>query len=266
MQKYVWYTDTHLNWALPWNKVRFVKRIESENPNGVFLTGDISHGISIAWDLKYLAENLSIPIYFVLGNHDYHYRKMEDVHNSVRELTAKYSNLHWMTESDVISLNKKTAIIGTEGWYDGRIGDTKYLKYTLDWLVISNFRKLPNMEARIEMFRELADNSALIIKNKLEKALLTHKTVYILTHYPPWKEANRAFGSFMEPYWLPYNVNIAMGQMIEQVMDGRNKKKVVTLAGHTHTDCWIHVSKNIECKVNKAKYTGLPRNEECIFI
>jgi len=266
MQKYVWYTDTHLNWALPWNKFRFCKRIEAENPNGVFLTGDISHGISIKWDLDYLAKHLDIPIYFVLGNHDYHYRRMEDVHNSVRELCDKYPHLHWLTESNPISLNKKTAIIGAEGWYDARIGDPKYLKWTLDWWVTKDFRELPNMQARIEKFRELADNSSKLIKNKLELALQDHKYVYILTHYPPWKEATRDEGTFMERFWLPYNVNPGMGQMLEEVMAGYKKKKIIVLAGHTHTDCWIHVSKKIECKVNKAKYTGLPRNEECIFI
>lgn len=266
MQKYVWYTDTHLNWAMPWNKFRFVKRIEAENPTGVFLTGDISHGISIKWDLNYLAKHLDIPIYFVLGNHDYHYRKMENVHNDIRELCDRHPNLHWMTESAPISLNHKTAIIGTEGWYDARVGDPKWLKYTLDWFVTSDFRKLANMEARIAKFRELADSSALLIKNKLEEALQTHKTVYILTHYPPWQQATRDTGTFMERFWLPYNVNISMGKTLEQVMENYKKKKIVVLAGHTHTDAWIHISKKIECKVNRAKYTGLPRNEECIFI
>jgi predicted phosphohydrolase len=266
MKKYVWYTDTHLNWVLPWNKFRFVKRIEAENPNGIFLTGDISHGISIKWDLKYLAKHLDIPIYFVLGNHDYHYRTMENVHNDVRELCDQYPNLHWMTESDIISLNKKTAIIGAEGWYDARVGDSKYLKYTLDSWVTTDFRKLSDAQARLKKFRELADASAFLIKNKLEEALQNHKVVYILTHYPPWQQATRDIGTFMERFWLPYNTNIIMGQTIEQVMANYKKKKVIVLAGHTHTDSWIHISKRIECKVNKASYLGLPRNEECIFI
>lgn len=266
MQKYVWYTDTHLNWALPWNKIRFVNRIKEENPAGVFLTGDISHGISIKWDLEYLAKHLDIPIYFVLGNHDYHYRKMESVHNDVTKLVYKYSNLFWLTKAPVISLNHKTALIGVEGWYDARVGDPKYLKYTLDSWVMPDFRKLPNAEARLEKFRELAYNSTIFIKNQLELALQNHKTVYLLTHYPPWKQATRDEGTFMEKFWLPYNTNIIMGNIIEEVMSNYKKKKVIVLAGHTHTDSWIHISKKIECKVNKAKYTGLPRNEECIFI
>lgn len=266
MQKFVWYTDTHLNWAFPWNKIRFVRRIEAERPTGIFLTGDISHGISIKWDLKYLAKHLDIPIYFVLGNHDYHYRRIESVHNDVRELCDKYPNLKWLTECSPISLNHKTAIIGAEGWYDARIGDPKYLKYTLDSWVMPDFRKLPNADARLQKFRQLADESSLLIKNKLEEALQNHKKVYVLTHYPPWQEATRDIGTFMERFWLPYNVNISMGKMIESVMDNYKKKRVTVLAGHTHTDSWIQVSKKIECKVNKAKYTGLPRNEECIFI
>jgi len=264
--KFVWYTDTHLNWAFPWNKYLFVNRIKAEKSKGLFLTGDISHGISICYNLKYLASRLDIPIYFVLGNHDYHYRKIESIHNSIRELSVKHTNLHWLTESDTISLNKKTAIIGTEGWYDAIFGDPKYLKYSFDRMLMLDFFKMKSFDEQLIRFRQMANNSAQLIENKLNKALQGHKTIYILTHFPPWKEATRDAGSILEKYWLPYNVNYAMGKTIERVMAGKKNKRVIVLAGHCHTDSWIHISNNIECKVNKAKYTGLPRNEEIIFL
>ena len=70
----------------------------------------------------------------------------------------------------------------------------------------------------------------------------------------------------MEPFWLPYNVNLRLGKTIEDIMVDYKKRNVTVLSGHTHTDSWIHVSRNIECKVNKAKYYGNTRNEEHIFI
>jgi hypothetical protein len=70
----------------------------------------------------------------------------------------------------------------------------------------------------------------------------------------------------MGEFWLPYNVNLRLGKTIERIMKDRPKRNVTVLAGHTHTDCWIHVSHNIECKVNAAKYYGGMRNEEHIFI
>lgn len=265
--KYLWYTDTHLDKVAPWTLARFISHIISEKPKGVFLTGDISTGPLLCPHLKLLARFIKCPIYFVLGNHDYHFIGIEKQHENIRAACKKYDNLVWLTESDIIDLNHEVALIGAEGWYDARLGNPKYLKYTLDWLLTPDFRKLPNMEARVEAFREISNKSNQLLEEKLHKALEQgYKTIYLLTHFPPWKEATRDVGKYLEKFWLPYNVNLNLGQMIEEVMADRKKRNVTVLAGHTHTDAWIHVSRNIECKVNKAKYYGYVRNEETIFI
>lgn len=265
--KYLWFTDTHLNNVLPWTKALFIRNIVKENPKGIFLTGDISNGLTTAFNLKLLANFVKCPIYFVLGNHDYYFSNINKTHNKIKEMCEKYPNLIWLTNSDVIGLTDQVAIIGTEGWYDAAIGKPEYLKYTLDWLLIEDFRKLNFMPERIEMFKILAEKSCQIISNKLQKALdQGYKSIYILTHFPPWKEATRDEGTIMEKFWLPYNVNLKLGKTIESIMSDYKKRNVTILSGHTHTDAWIHVSRNIECKVNKAKYYGNTRNEEHIFI
>jgi 3',5'-cyclic-AMP phosphodiesterase len=265
--KFLWYTDTHLDKVVPWTKISFITRIRKEKPKGIFLTGDISNGLMTCLDLGTLAKYIKCPIYFVLGNHDYHLSSIEKMHNQIRNLCKKHPNLIWMTESDVIPLSEEVALIGTEGWYDAGIGKSEYLKFTPDWFLIEDFRKMSSMEQRVEAFRSLADKSCDFISDKLEKCLdQGYKNIYILTHFPPWKEATRDVGTFLEKFWLPYNVNLRLGQTIEKVMAPHKKRNVTVLAGHTHTDCWIHVSRNIECKVNEAKYYGVLRNEEHIFI
>ncbi len=265
--KYLWYTDTHLDKVAPWTLIRFVRRVVNDQPKGIFLTGDISNGVLTCTHLKILARFIKCPIYFILGNHDYHFTSIERQHEDIRALCKKYPNLIWLTESDVISLTPEVGLIGAEGWYDARLGNPKYLKATFDWFLTEDFRKLPNMEARVEAFRQLSKKSCDILVDKLEKALeQDYKTIYLLTHFPPWKEATRDEGTFLEPYFLPYNVNLSLGKSIEAVMLTRKKRNVTVLAGHTHTDCWIHVARNIECKVNHAKYYGSIRNEEHIFI
>jgi predicted MPP superfamily phosphohydrolase len=265
--KYLWYTDTHLDKVGPITKLRFLSRIKRENPKAIFLTGDISNGLMTCLDLKLLATCVKCPIYFVLGNHDYHFSSFDETHRKIRELCAKHPNLIWLTESGVVPLTDEVAVIGAEGWYDASNGKSSYLKVTPDWFLIKDLRELPTMEARIEAFKHLADKSCDLIEEKLETALAQdYKTIYILTHVPPWKEATRNVGTIFENFWLPYNVNIRLGKTIERVMQDRKKRNVTVLAGHTHTDCWIHVSRNIECKVNKAKYYGSLRNEEHIFI
>jgi len=265
--KYLFFTDTHLDKVMFWKKYAFIKYLQKENPKGIIITGDISNGRNTCDDLEMLAKSVSCNIYFTLGNHDYHWGSIEKTHNNIRELCKRYPNLIWMTEAGVVHITDEVAFIGTEGWYDAEEGRPEYLQFTLDWLLIEDFRNLATMEDRIEAWRHLADQSATDIADKLEKAIeQKYKTIYILTHYPPWKEATRDVGTFMEKFWLPYNTNLRLGRAIEDVMKHHKKKNVTVLAGHTHTDAWIHVSRNVECKVNKAKYYNSVRNEEIIYI
>lgn len=266
-QKYLWYTDTHLSMVPPWTKYFFLRSLNNDAPEGIFLTGDISNGKLLELDLTLIANFAKCPVYFVLGNHDYQFSSFDKSHDTVRRLCNKYPNLHWLTQEAPIQLNEEVCVIGTEGWYDASIGKPEYLKYSFDWMLIKDFRDLPNINARLEAFKEKATQSANIIKYKIEEALdMGYKNIYVLTHFPPWQEATRDKGLLLEPYWLPYNTNLRFGKAIEDIMIDKNKRHITVLAGHTHTDCWIHVSRNIECKVNKAKYYGMPRNEEHIFI
>ena len=265
--KFLWYTDTHLDKVAPWTLFIFIRNIVKAKPAGVFLTGDISIGPLLCAHLKLMACFIKCPIYFVLGNHDYHFTNIQKQHQKIREMCQQYHNLIWLTDSDVIQLTDEVALIGVEGWYDAQLGNPKYLKFTPDWMLTEDFKQLPTMEQRIDAFRHLSQQSCLLLEQKLEKALQQdYKKVYILTHFPPWKEATRDEGTILEPLYLPYNVNLSLGQTIEKIMQDRKKRSVMVLAGHTHSDCWIHVSRNIECKVNKAKYYGHIRNEEHIFI
>jgi predicted phosphohydrolase len=265
--KYLWFTDTHMDKVKPWTLVLFFMRVLKEKPKGIFLTGDISNGLLVDWHLRLLATIIRCPIYFVLGNHDYYFSSIEKIHNKIRKLCRKFPNLIWMRDAGVIHINEETALIGTDGWYDADNGKPEYLKFTFDWMLTKDFRKLPSMVERIAAWKELADQSAIDLTAKLEAAFEQgYKTVYVLTHVPPWKEATRDVGSITEKFWLPYNVNLRLGRAIEKVMLKHKTKHVTVLAGHIHTDCWIHVSRNIECKVSRAKYYDRMRNEEHIFI
>jgi predicted phosphohydrolase len=261
--KYLWLTDTHLK---PWSRKKLIEIIMNDKSRGIFLTGDISYGLVLFDDLRFLAKHARRPIYFVLGNHDYHFSSIEKTHENVRKLCAEYKNLILMTEAGVEYLNDEVAIIGTEGWYDALSGDKKYLKYTLDWLLIKELRRLPGFTDRVEMFMQLAKQGVKKVIASLKAAIEEYKTVYLLTHFPPWPEATRDVGTLMEKFWLPYNVNLQFGKELEKVMRNHKKRNLIVLSGHTHTDCWIHVSRNIECRVNKASYLNTFGNEEHIYI
>lgn len=262
---YLWYTDLHLNKKFPWTVYKFIRHIKNKNPKGVFLTGDIANGLTIDFYLRLIAKNIECPIYFVLGNHDYHFSSIDKIHDKLKKLCQEYPNLIWMTNSDVISLSDEVGLIGTEGWYDVHTGDSKYLRYTLDWCLTEDFRKLSSMNERVHAFRQLSQDSCSIIKSKLERALeLDYKNIYILTHVPCWPEATRDMGTFMEKFWLPYNVNLSLGKTIEETMKGLKKKHVTVLSGHTHSPEYIRVARNIDCQVGNAKLFNI--NSQVIYL
>ena len=266
-ERYLWYTDTHLDRVNLLSKLSFARHLGKEKPKGIFLTGDISNGRNTVSDLEMLADHVSCPIYFVLGNHDYHWSSRERTHDNIRKMCQRYPHLIWMTEAGVQHLNEEVAVIGSEGWYSAEEGKPEYLKMTFDWFLIDDFRNLSSMQERIKAWRKLADDSAKDISDKIEKAIeQKYKTIYVLTHFPPWREATRDVGTWMEKFWLPYNCNLRLGRAIEKAMKHHKKRYMTVLAGHTHCPVSIHVARNVECRVGKARYYGKPNNQEHLFI
>lgn len=261
-----WYTDTHLNLMFPWSGERFIEHLKRERPSGLIITGDISDGVNIGRHLRWLASNLHFPIYFTLGNHDVFFRKMSDVYDEVRALCLAHTNLFWMQESGIIKLNEDTALAGIDGWFDVAIGNPDYITFTADWLCVDEFRSLPDMKSRIDAYKALAQKSADIAVPLLEEAFKTYKTVYLMTHVPPWQQATRDVGTIFEQYWMPYNINHRLGVALEDVMAKYPDRKLVVLCGHTHNPLVARIAANIVCRVGKGKYIGTPSDEERIVI
>lgn len=267
LKKYLCYSDTHLNFTFPWTQYDFAERILNERPAGLFLVGDIACGITLPHMLTFLAKRLrDIPIYFVIGNHDHYSYSIARTTTVLQQLCREHTNLVWLTDQNIVPLSDEIALIGEDGWYDGRIGQTDYLNYNLDWIMIDEFRRLASFDAKLSLCRQLADQYTANLKTKLDEALNTYQTVYILTHMPGWKEAVRGLGSETEAFWLPYNINYHMGLMIEEVMADRDDQHVVVLSGHTHQPSMLNVSHNIECIVQRGKYLGEPTEHNCVFI
>jgi UDP-2,3-diacylglucosamine pyrophosphatase LpxH len=87
-----------------------------------------------------------------------------------------------------------------------------------------------------------------------------------MSHVPPWADATRFIGTCVEDFWLPYNVNYGMGNMIESIMKDNPNKNVTVLSGHTHVPAVIHVDNNINCFVQCGKYIGTPNDHNSLFI
>jgi predicted phosphohydrolase len=265
--KYLWYSDTHLNSTFPWSKYVMYHAIEKERPKGLFLTGDISNGVLLKHDLSQLAQNINCPIYFVLGNHDYFWSGIDKTHKRVRNLCKTYNNLFWLTESPIIELDEDIGLIGTEGWYDLSLGDSKYIKYTFDWFCIPDFRKMSSMDERFNAFKQMATVSSDFIEKQLISAFdKGYKTIYLLTHFPIFAEATFDLDSFFGKWWLSYNINYRLGETVKKIMDKNKKKNLIVLSGHVHERQFAQVSRNIISFTSAASYWNTPKNENRLFI
>jgi predicted phosphohydrolase len=262
-KKHLWITDVHL---LPFSRRKMLNIILDQKPARVFLTGDISNCAQTLYgDLAFLGQRIGRPLLFVLGNHDYHASDIKSVHREVRRLCKQYKNLIWMDEAGIVPLNEETCVLGHGGWYDARIGNPGYLKYTFDWMLIKDFRELPTMKKRIELFRELAKESAKVLCTRVEEAVETYKSIFLLTHEPPFKEGNRANSWISEKFYEPYNTNYILGKELEKLMENHKKRYLTILSGHVHQSATLHIARNIECRIGRGSYIKIS-DEEIIYI
>ena len=265
-KKFVWLSDTHLSMSiLPAMKRRFIDRITSIDADGLVITGDISNGLWLESDLRYLAVHHPKPIYFVLGNHDYYWRHMGSVHEDVRRLCKEFPNLVWLTESDPVMLDEDVALVGHEGWFDANCGDRDATAWAVDRLLNLDFWRMRDHVDQVYEWRNMAKTSALAIEEKIEKIRERASMVYVATHFPPWKEASRADGKIFESLWHAYNTNVTLGESLLKIAQ-KSKLQINVLAGHTHLSCNLAVRKNLNCRVAPASYWGAVGPEELIII
>ena len=65
-----------------------------------------------------------MPIYFVLGNHDYYHGSIAETRARVIELCGTHPRLRYLTALDEVeALTRHVGLVGHDGWADGRAGD-----------------------------------------------------------------------------------------------------------------------------------------------
>jgi len=264
-KKYLWYTDLHLSSAFPWAKMKMYSSINKEEADGLFITGDIT-SFFLKYHLEQLAKHILCPIYFITGNHCNFFVGFEKTKKLIHSLCDKYPNLHWLDRDGIVELAEDVAIIGTQGWYDLSLGDSKYVKLTFDWYAIPELRTLKTWNDRFSYCQELSKQSADIIEKNLKTALDNYRTIYLLTHFPVAAECTNDQESLFGKYWLPYNVNHQLGERIKEIMSHHKKRTLFILQGHTHENSTAHIARNVISFTGKASYWGQPKNCNRIFI
>ena len=143
--KAVWVTDLHLEFLREEGKRElFLRKLADSGADAVLLGGDIQIAGALIETLRQLETSVGVPVYFALGNHDYYYGSIKRVRGDIRTLCGESKNLLWLSESRAITLSEKTALVGHDGWGDGRCGNYASSIVTLnDFLVIEELSGLP---------------------------------------------------------------------------------------------------------------------------
>jgi predicted phosphodiesterase len=258
-----WLTDIHLNFVPPLKRAEFYAHLRRENLQGLLLGGDIGEADSVTTFLAEIADELRIPIYFVLGNHDFYHGTIAAVRERVAREAPASPWLHWLTASGVIPLTAETALVGHDSWADGRLGDFFRSEVMLnDYFLIGELRGLQKQEAYLKL-NALGDEAAEFIENRVLEALARYKNVMVLTHVPPFRESCWHEGQISSDDFLPHFACRALGDRLAAIMRAKPDHSMVVLCGHTHSPGIARILDNLVVRTGGAQY-GEPALQEVL--
>jgi hypothetical protein len=250
-------TDLHLNFLDRIEREAFYDRVLDEEPGAALLTGDLGEAPSTVNLLREMAEALGIPLYFVLGNHDFYRGSVASVRAQVERLCREEDHLHWLPTEGIVSLGA-TALVGHDGWADGRYGDWWGTGLMLnDYFCIGEFIALDKAE-RLCVMQSLADEAANHFQRSLPEAFRYHRSVLLLTHVPPFPEICRHKGRPSDNGGLPHFASKVVGDVLRATMAARTDRRLTVLCGHTHSRATAKILPNLLARCGGAEY-GKPR-------
>jgi hypothetical protein len=115
------FTDIHLNFLTDMARRRFLESV-GEQADALVVTGDIAESHSLGVMLQVIDALVQRPIYFVLGNHDFYRGSVAGTQSAVAEV-VKGTRMVYLSQAGIVELTPNTALVGHDGWADGRLGD-----------------------------------------------------------------------------------------------------------------------------------------------
>lgn len=254
MKRYSWITDIHLDQMQSGTLDRLIQLLLDDEPDSIWIGGDISQADSLLENLTLLDDRLQRPIQFVLGNHDFYRGSIPAVRAEVAGFCEKHDRLTYLSESSWLRLGNGVGLVGHDGWADGRIGD--YAGSTVmmnDYHLIEELAGLGTIE-RLPVLQRLGDEAAAHVGQQLAAALEECDHVYLLTHVPPLRAACWYNEEAADDEWAPHFTCKAMGDMILETMKVHADRQLTVLCGHTHSAGVCHPLPNLAIHTAGAEY------------
>ena len=108
MNRLAWLTDLHLNFVTPGRVDRLCRAVRDAGADAVLLGGDIGEAPDVVGHLEGLDARLGLPLYFVLGNHDF-YRGPSPASAPRSAALCAAARLHWLPDAGVVALTPRPA-------------------------------------------------------------------------------------------------------------------------------------------------------------
>lgn len=248
-----WVTDIHLDFLSDEQTDRFFARIVETGADGVVVTGDIALATTVAGLLCRMGRAVDRPVWFVLGNHDFYGGSIAAVRAAVTGLSRE-GRVVWLPAADVVELSPHTALVGHDGWGDGRLGNVDATPVLLtDFFVIAELAGVDRTELTARL-RRLGDEAAAHLGRVLPDALESHEHVLVVTHVPPLREACWHRGGYSDDDWLPYFTCKALGDVLLSEATRRPDRQITVLCGHTHSGGECRPLPNLHVVTGAAEY------------
>ena len=235
-------------------KTQFYTLLREQNLDALLLGGDIGEGDSVIQFLDELEVSLQIPIYFVLGNHDFYRGSIAGVRQAVARRVAASRWLRWLPVSGVVSLSDNTALVGHDSWADGRFGDFYRSGVMLnDYVLIAELRGLLKTELYAKL-NALGDEAAEFLGRCVSEAFSQRRNVVVLTHVPPFRDACWHEGAISNDDWLPHFACRAVGDRLAALSGAHPGQSLTVLCGHTHSPGVVRILPNLVVYTGAAVY------------
>jgi 3',5'-cyclic-AMP phosphodiesterase len=259
-----WLTDIHLNFVARPAVEALADEVRNASPDAVLIGGDVGEAGSVCSLLERLAEQTQVPVYFVLGNHDFYHGSIAAVRAEAAELTKRSPALTWLPATGVVRLTPKTALVGHDGWGDGGYGNAAGSP-----ILLNDFRLIAELlytdQGLLAELRRLGEEAAAHFRSVLPVALRDYEQVLALTHVPPFREASWHEGELSDDDWLPYFACRAVGDELREQMAAHPHRQLTVLCGHTHSPGECRVLPNLRVLTGAAEY-GRPRLQRVIEV
>jgi predicted MPP superfamily phosphohydrolase len=226
------------------------------------LGGDIAEARDLRHWLQFLGAKLSIPVYFVLGNHDYYGSDVDTVRRKMSE--APLADLKWLPNEGCVQLSSDVCLVGHGGWADAQIGDVENFPILTDYLAITDLFETLDRDDILAGFRKrnrlrqklasLGDEAANALRPALLEAVESNPRVIVLTHVPPFREACWHGGRISDEEWLPGFTCKAIGDLLLEAAKSNPDCNLTVLCGHTHGTGYARIRPNLDVYTAEARY------------